>query len=169
MTEHRLLFVCLGNTCRSPMAEGIFRQLLDDRGRLDEFVLDSAGLGYWHVGEPPNPRARQVAARHGVDISALRARQVVTTDFREFDQIVAMDVANLAQLRRLAPISAAHKLGLLLDFSSGFGPREVPDPYHGDVADYEAVFTTLREACAELLIAIDAHRLVADPSGRMVG
>jgi len=145
-----ILFVCLGNICRSPLAEAAFRLAAEEAGRAVR--ADSAGTGDWHVGCAPDPRAQAVALRHGVDISGYRARQFERADFARFDAIYALDFDNLAVLRRLAPADARATLGLLLDCVPGWKGRAVADPYHGDAAGFE---TTWREvsAAARALVA----------------
>ena len=125
-----VLFVCLGNICRSPLAEAAFRE--EARRLKLDVVVDSAGTGGWHVGEPPDPRAQAVARRNGVNISSLRGRQVKPGDFRRFTHIVALDEDNLANLRRLAPADATADLSLLLDHVEGREGQPVADPYFGD-------------------------------------
>lgn len=127
---YSILFVCLGNICRSPLAEAAFRE--EARRQKLDVVVDSAGTGGWHVGEPPDPRAQAVARRSGVDISSLRGRQVKPGDFRRFTHIVALDEDNLANLRRLAPADATADLSLLLDHVEGREGQPVADPYFGD-------------------------------------
>jgi protein-tyrosine phosphatase len=127
---YSILFVCLGNICRSPLAEAAFRK--EARRLKLDVVVDSAGTGGWHVGEPPDPRAQAVARKNGVDISALRGRQVKPGDFRRFTHIVALDEDNLANLRRLAPADATADLSLLLDHVEGREGQPVADPYFGD-------------------------------------
>ena len=125
-----VLFVCLGNICRSPLAEAAFRE--EARRLKLDVVVDSAGTGGWHIGEPPDPRAQAVARRNGVNISSLRGRQVKPGDFRRFTHIVALDEDNLANLRRLAPADATAELSLLMDHVEGREGRPVADPYFGD-------------------------------------
>lgn len=130
-----VLFVCLGNICRSPLAEVALR---GEAQRLDlDLIVDSAGTGNWHAGEPPDPRAQAVALRHGADASGLRARQVVPADFRRFTHVIAMDTDNLANLRRLAPDTATAELSLLLDHVPGRKGQSVADPYFGDDSGFE--------------------------------
>ena len=146
----RILFVCLGNICRSPMAEGIFRRELERRG-IDHLVeVDSAGTGNWHVGEPPDPRARRAIARRGVDISHLRGRQVSKRDLDAFDLILAMDAENLSDLLALADESQARRIRLFLDFAPETGVREVPDPYYGEEDGFETVLDLLEAAAKGL-------------------
>ncbi len=124
-----ILFVCLGNICRSPLAEAAFR-LAAERAGLD-VTVDSAGTGDWHVGEPPDPRAIAVARAHGLDIAGYRGRQVSPADFERFDHVVALDHANLARLRALRPEGARASLSLLLDHVPGRAGEPVADPYYG--------------------------------------
>lgn len=134
-----ILFVCLGNICRSPLAEGALRaEALVQRFDL---IVDSAGTGNWHVGDPPDPRARAAAARNGVDIGALRGRQVSASDFRRFTHIVALDHDNLANLRRLAPPDATARLSLLLDHVPGREGQAVADPYYGDDDGFDVTWS----------------------------
>ena len=133
-----VLFVCLGNICRSPLAEAALRAEAE-RLRM-ELVVDSAGTGDWHVGEPPDPRAQAVARRNGVDISGYRGRQVTTADFRRFTHVVALDRENLANLHRLAPSDATAELSLLLDHVPGREGEPVADPYFGEEAGFDATW-----------------------------
>ena len=125
-----VLFVCLGNICRSPLAEVAFRE--ESRRLKLDVIVDSAGTGDWHVGSPPDPRAQAVARKNGVDISILRGRQVKPADFRRFTHIIALDEDNLANLRRLAPVDTTADLSLLLDHVEGREGQRVADPYFGD-------------------------------------
>lgn len=148
-----ILFVCLGNICRSPLAEAALRAEAD-RLRLD-LIVDSAGTGDWHAGEPPDPRAQATARRHGVEISGLRARQVTQADFRRFTHIVALDHDNLANLRRLAPPNengaATAELSLLLDHVPGREGQAVTDPYFGDDAGFEITWAEVTAAARGLV------------------
>ena len=143
-----VLFVCLGNICRSPLAEAAFRAEAERLG-LDVDV-DSAGTGSWHVGEPPDPRARAVARRNGLDIGHLRARQVEPEDFRRFDWIVAMDTDNLARLRAMQPAGALAELSLLLDHVPGREGSAVADPYYGGAEHFDATWADVAEGAREL-------------------
>lgn len=134
MDKPTLLFVCLGNICRSPLAEAAFRAAAAEAGL--NATADSAGTGDWHVGNPPDPRARAEASRHGIDISGFRARQVRAADFLTFDYIFALDHQNLADLRAIAPAGASADLSLLLDHVAGMEGRSVADPYFGDDAGF---------------------------------
>lgn len=138
MTVH-VLFVCLGNICRSPLAEAAFRAEAERIGLDAE--ADSAGTGDWHVGNPPDRRAQAAALRNGVDISGLRARQVCAEDFRRFDHIVALDESNLRNLKTLRPTGARAALSLLLDHVPGRGGQAVADPYYGDDAGFDVTWT----------------------------
>jgi protein-tyrosine phosphatase len=133
-----VLFVCLGNICRSPLAEAAFRQEAARRG-LD-VEIDSAGTGAWHVGHPPDRRAQALALRQGIDISGYRGRQVTTEDFRRFTHVVALDRANLADLKALRPADATAELLLLLDAVEGRQGKSVADPYHGEDADFDVTW-----------------------------
>lgn len=133
-----VLFVCLGNICRSPLAEAAFRRAAERLG-LD-VEIDSAGTGDWHIGYPPDPRAAAVAARNGIDIAHLRARQVTPDDFRRFDHIVALDANNLRDLERLRPADSKAQLSLLLDHAEGRSGQAVADPYYGDDSHFDAAW-----------------------------
>lgn len=146
-----VLFVCLGNICRSPTADGIFRERVASAGLQQQIGVDSAGTGDWHVGRAPDSRTIAAAARRGYDLSPLRARQVGEADFQEFDYVLAMDKSNLSHLRRLAPTNYPGHLGLLLDFVPHVGLREVPDPYYGGAQGFEQVLDLVELAADELL------------------
>lgn len=135
----KLLVVCLGNICRSPMAEGALRARLDEAG-LSWVRTDSAGTGGWHAGEAPDCRAIACAHGHGVDISALRARKLQVADFHDFDWLLCADTQNLRDLRAIAPAGLENKARLLLDWSGVTVGGEVPDPYYGDRDDFEQVW-----------------------------
>ncbi|MEE4450424.1 low molecular weight protein-tyrosine-phosphatase [Novosphingobium resinovorum] len=138
-----VLFVCLGNICRSPLAEAALRREAEAAG-LD-LLVDSAGTGSWHVGKGPDPRSCAEAARHGIDIRSYRARQVKPQDFARFDRIVALDASNLADLKRIAPAGAKARLSLLLDHVPGLEGQDVADPYYGGPEGFE---TTWRQVSA---------------------
>ncbi|NLS16935.1 low molecular weight phosphotyrosine protein phosphatase [Rhizobium sp. P40RR-XXII] len=150
MDRHRILFVCAGNICRSPFAEGIFRHLAGEIGRSDEFDIDSAGTGSWHQGERPDRRSIAVAAGHGIDISGQHARRIEPADFGRFDLILAMDQDNLKNLRKSAPADALGKLHLFNTLALGVN-KDIPDPYYGDREDFETVYTMLLAGCGALL------------------
>lgn len=147
----RILFVCMGNICRSPTAEGIFRHLLAQRQIDLEVEVDSAGTHDYHVGEPPDPRAIAAARRRGIDLSALRARSLQPQDFENFDLLIAMDEQNLRELRsRSGPVYAS-RLRLMMDFAPEVGRRAVPDPYYGGPQGFEEVLDLLEQASEGLL------------------
>ncbi len=141
-----VLFVCLGNICRSPLAEGAFRSLAEKSGLGDQILIDSAGTGPWHAGNPPDPRSIEVAAKHGVDISGQRARQVSNSDIRKFKYVLAMDMDNLENLRSL--FGQDHPgLRLFLD-NPAF---DVPDPYYGGQDGFEQVYRLVEDGSKALL------------------
>ena len=149
-----LLFVCLGNICRSPLAEGALRAEAARRGL--ELTVDSAGTGNCHAGEAPDRRAQATARRHGVDVSGLRARQVTPDDFRRFDHVIALDHENLANLRALAPADATAQLSLLLDWVPGRAGQAVADPWFGDEAGFETTWADVSAAARALADALSA-------------
>lgn len=146
-----ILFVCLGNICRSPLAEAAFRRAAEEAG-LDVHI-DSAGTGDWHVGKPPDPRAMALARRYGCDIAHYRARQLDHADFRRFTHIFALDHANLDDIRSIAPDDASAEVSLLLDVVAGQEGRAVADPYFGDEAGFEETWRDV-VAAAEALAAL---------------
>jgi low molecular weight protein-tyrosine phosphatase len=151
-----VLFVCLGNICRSPIAEGVFRHIASKGGRLEGLRIDSAGLGSWHVGQPPDSRAQDALASRGIDISDLRARQVTPQDFEEFDLILAMDKANRQGLMKLAPKDKQHKIRLFMDCAPHFGVHEIPDPFFGDKDSFDYVVQLIDAASRGLMRALTA-------------
>jgi protein-tyrosine phosphatase len=148
MPAPSILFVCLGNICRSPLAEGIYRHLMS--GASEKPVIASAGIGGWHVGNPPDRRSIKVAASHGIDISSQRARQVQPSDFDDFDLVLAMDRSNLARLKALQPATASAKLHLFSAMAFEI-EQDVPDPYYGDLTDFEAVYSMLFSGCSAVV------------------
>ncbi|WP_102108816.1 low molecular weight protein-tyrosine-phosphatase [Oceaniglobus roseus] len=144
-----VLFVCLGNICRSPLAEAAFRAAAERHGA--DVQIDSAGTGNWHAGEPPDPRSREMARRHGLDISGQRARQVRAADFEAFSHIVAMDHENLAALARMRPEGARAELSLLLDHVPGREGQAVGDPYYGGPEGFERAWADADAAAEGLL------------------
>jgi protein-tyrosine phosphatase len=144
-----ILFVCLGNICRSPLAEAALRAEAE-RLRLD-LIVDSAGTGDWHAGEAPDPRAQATARRHGVEISGLKARQVTPADFRRFTHVIALDHENLKNLRRLRPDDATAELSLLLDHVPGREGQAVADPYFGDDDGFEITWAEVTAAARGLV------------------
>ena len=148
----RVLFVCLGNICRSPTAHGVFQHCVDQAGLSDLIQVDSAGTAAYHVGNSPDPRSMAAARQRGYDLSPLRARQAVEEDFEQFDYILAMDQSNLGNLQRLQPGHYAGHLGLFLEFAKQFDEVEVPDPYYGGDEGFGHVLD-LVEAASEGLLA----------------
>lgn len=150
----KILFVCLGNICRSPTADGIFRDMVK-REKLDQkIIVDSAGTGGWHIGKAPDSRTVAAAKTRGYDLSILRARQVSRSDFDEFDYVLAMDHSNLRDLQALRPSHFSGHLGLFLEFGSHKHHREVPDPYYGGHDGFELVLDLVEDASAGLLTHI---------------
>ena len=147
----KVLFVCTGNICRSPTAEGLFRHMLKFDGLADTITTDSAGTHGYHVGEPPDRRSIKAAAARGVDIGAQRARRVKTEDFDMFDMILAMDRGHLAHLQALQPPGSPAEVRLFLDFHPSTKLKDVPDPYYGGENGFEEVLDLVERACAELI------------------
>lgn len=145
-----VLFVCLGNICRSPLAEGVFRHLVEERGLTERFSIDSAGTGDWHMGQPPDERSMRVASDHGITLSGA-ARRVRAEDLERFDVVLAMDTDNLRYLRQLADGSGRARLHLLRDFDPEADSPDVPDPYFEGPSGFESVYRMVRRACEELL------------------
>ncbi|RCV87762.1 low molecular weight protein-tyrosine-phosphatase [Billgrantia montanilacus] len=158
----RVLFVCLGNICRSPTAEGVLRQQLQAAGLSERVEVDSCGIGAWHVGKAPDPRAHEAAMRRGVNLSSLRARQLAADDFRRFDYLLAMDRANLAALHEQRPAQCPAHVGLFLDFA-GHVEREVPDPYYGGEQGFEEVLDLIDAASRGLIEEIRQRLEVRRP------
>lgn len=146
-----VLFVCTGNICRSPTAEGVFRAMVAAQDLSDVITADSAGTGAWHEGEPPDERAQETALRRGIDISGQRARKVVRGDFTEFDLIMAMDRGHHHELSRLCPRGEEHRLQMFLGYAPEFGILDMPDPYFGAGDGFGKVFD-LVEACSRGLL-----------------
>ncbi|MDZ7926327.1 MAG: low molecular weight protein-tyrosine-phosphatase [Agrobacterium sp.] len=157
MKHTAVLFVCMGNICRSPLAEGILIHLAETQGVSRQLTVDSAGTGGWHTGTAPDRRSIVIARKHGIDISRQRARQITQTDFETFDLILAMDAGNLAKLLRKAPENRKHKIHLFLDYASG-RPENVPDPYFGGEDGFLAVYTMLLAGCSSLLAKMELDR-----------
>lgn len=153
----KVLFVCLGNICRSPTAEGVFRRALEQAGLADDVEIDSCGVGSWHVGKAPDTRAQQAALSRGIDLSGLRARQLTERDFAEFDYVLGMDQDNLSAMRELKPDNSRAHVGLFLDFAGTPG-AEVPDPYYGGDEGFENVLTMIEAASAGLIQHLKRER-----------
>ena len=156
-TRSSVLFVCLGNICRSPTAEAVFRATAERAGHGSRVHVDSAGTGEWHVGNPPDWRAIAHGRRRGYDLAPLRARQVTREDFARFDWILAMDRSNLRELQALEPDGYRGHLGLFLDVAPAIGRREVPDPYDGGADGFELVLDLVEEASRALLARVVPH------------
>ena len=146
----RILFVCLGNICRSPAAEAAFFHLVAEAGREREFAVDSAGTGAWHIGKRADARMRQAAGRCGIEIRSI-ARQVTRTDFEDFDWILAMDASNLDTLQRMAPAVRHARIRLFRDFDPDGRGQDVPDPYYGDVNGFDEVLDIVTRTARALL------------------
>ena len=150
----RVLFVCMGNICRSPTAEGVFRRLLLEHGLGEQVDVASAGTHAYHVGQAPDHRAQRAAASRGYDLSAIRARKIAPKDFDYFDFVLAMDRDNLESLRSLCPVQHHPRLGLLMDYAEHFDDDEVPDPYYGQGQGFDLVLDMVEDATKGLLEAV---------------
>lgn len=146
-----ILFVCTGNICRSPVAEGYMRHALKERGVFEEFSLDSAGVDSHHIGQAPDPRAQETSLKYGVDISDLRARNIRGRDFDMFDLILAMDESHYKRLMRHKPEVCKAQIALYLPYSETLPTKEVPDPYYGDASDFEYVHELVKTATDGIL------------------
>lgn len=156
----RVLFVCLGNICRSPMAEGLFRHQVRQAGLAARIKTDSAGTADYHVGRAPDVRAQRACAARGMDITDLSARQVAYEDFYTFEYILAMDADNLDYLRAIRPAGAQAKLALFMDYADGpYHGRSVPDPYYGDIEDFHRTLAMIESGAQGLLREIQRERL----------
>lgn len=149
----RVLFVCMGNICRSPTAHGVFQALVDSHGLADRIKVDSAGTHSYHTGNPPDQRSQATAISHGVDLSSLRARRFQSGDFVDFDYVIGMDAANIADMLAIKTDEARAEVNLMLDFSTGYEQREVPDPYFGEDG-FEQVFEMIDDASRGLLSSL---------------
>lgn len=157
----KVLFVCMGNICRSPTAEAVFRKFAIESGLSGQLEIDSAGTHGFHAGSPPDPRSIEHAARRGVDLTRLRAREVVPSDFERFDYVIAMDEENVRQLKSFCPDHLSGKIELLLKYADGSKRREVPDPYQGNAKDFDLVLDLIEQGCqglVEHLIALRRKR-----------
>ena len=153
----RLLVVCLGNICRSPLAEGALRARIEASPLAGRVMVDSAGTGGWHAGEPPDRRAIACARGHGVDIAGLRARQLRARDFEDFHWLLCADAANLRDVRALAPPGARERTALLLDWAGTVPHGEVPDPYYGDGSHFEGVWQLVDTAARAVVARLSAR------------
>jgi protein-tyrosine phosphatase len=157
----RVLFVCMGNVCRSPMAAGTLRRLLEDMGLTEQVYVDAAGTHLYHSGAVPDARGQQVAARRGVDLRAFRSRQVTEADFTRFDYLLAMDQDNYQYLQKRCPQSDyQERIQLFLDYAPQLPEREVPDPYYGSLIGFERVMDLVEAAAEGLLLHLrERHQL----------
>jgi len=153
----KVLFVCMGNICRSPTAEGVFTDLVKKEGFANQIHIDSAGTHAYHIGESPDSRSREAARTRGIHLDGQRARQVEKDDFAQFDYLLAMDKDNYWHLKKWCPIDQTHKLHLFLDFAPHLGVREVPDPYYGGDKGFERVLDLVEAASVGLLADIRQH------------
>lgn len=153
MSPPKILFICLGNICRSPTAEAVFRSRAQQAG-LD-VVIDSAGTSGWHKNEPPDPRAIEAGEARGHSFAGQASRRVTTNDFVEFDYILAMDWKNIKDLKRICPENALSKIGLFLDYASNAPLREVPDPYYGGSDGFDRVLDLIETASDGLIAALN--------------
>ncbi|MFC3151577.1 low molecular weight protein-tyrosine-phosphatase [Litoribrevibacter euphylliae] len=152
----KVLFVCLGNICRSPTADGVFRKMIQQADLEEQVTVDSAGTAAWHIGKSPDPRSQEFAERRGYDLSALRARQVSVEDFHRFDLLLAMDSENYANLLELCPEGADFKVKKLLSYGLLKPNADVPDPYYGGDKGFEEVLDLVEDACGQLLKQIQS-------------
>lgn len=159
MEKIKILFVCMGNICRSPVAEGTFRELVEKEGLFDRVIIDSAGTHAYHVAEPPDLRAQKVTLDRGVDISTLRARRVDPIDFERFDHILAMDQHNYDALIDACPKMFCYKIRYFLDFAPHLKTRNVPDPYYGGDHSFERVLDLIESASLGLVEALRRDEL----------
>lgn len=155
----RVVFVCMGNICRSPTAEAVFRRYVEQAGLSAHIHIDSAGTHDYHIGETPDARTQRAAKQRGYDMSQLRGRQVEAGDFKRFDYVLAMDKANLSILESLRPRDAESHLGLFLEFAERHREREVPDPYFGGAEGFERVLDMVEDAASGLLRHIRTRHL----------
>lgn len=151
MTKVKVLFVCMGNICRSPTAESVFRTQVEQAGLSKHIEIDSAGTHAYHVGSPPDGRAQQAGRKRGYQMAHLRGRRVSEKDFVEFDYVLAMDMDNLSILQSKCPQQHAHKVGLFMEHAKNFLEREVPDPYYGGPSGFEQVLDMVEDAAGGLL------------------
>jgi protein-tyrosine phosphatase len=154
LKSNAILFVCMGNICRSPTAEGVFRGKAQEAGLLDQLLIDSAGTHAYHVGEPPDLRSQEFARKRGYDLSPQRARQVNASDFEKFDLIIAMDKDNLRNLQNQCPTQYQHKLKLMMSYATHSPSDIVPDPYYGGARGFDTVLDYIEDAADGLLVAI---------------
>ncbi len=155
----KVLFVCMGNICRSPTAEGVFRHVVEEAGLSHRIEIDSAGTHAYHIGEQPDRRSQVAALRRGFDLSAQQARKVIAQDFDEYTYVLAMDDDNYANLSAICSADSAHKLTLFLTHGQNISETEVPDPYYGGENGFEHVLDLIEDASQGLLAHIQKHNL----------
>jgi protein-tyrosine phosphatase len=151
MNKVSVVFVCMGNICRSPTAEAVFRHYVENAGLAEHILIDSAGTHDYHIGDPPDLRTQRAAQQRGYDMSMLRGRQAEVADFRRFDYVLAMDSANLAILQRITPPDSVTRARLFLEYARHHAEREVPDPYYGGADGFERVLDMVEDAAQGLL------------------
>ncbi len=159
MKKIKVLFICMGNICRSPTAHGVFRQMLVDKNLEGDIAVDSAGTHAYHVGKKPDSRSIQAARARGVDLSDLTARQLDDSDFEEFDYLLVADEDNFHLTKEGCPIEHRHKIQYILSFATHSKVKEVPDPYYGHGNGFERVLDLLEDACKGLLAKLEAELL----------
>lgn len=152
----KICFVCLGNICRSPTAEGLFQHLINDRGLESYFEIDSAGTSAYHIGESANSKSQRTANEHGVTLHS-KARQFKPFDLDYYDLILAMDDENLSNIRHMANDEHSHKIARMRDFDPNPGDGQVPDPYYGGAEGFENVFQIVKRSCEQLLDELESH------------
>ncbi len=155
-----VVFVCMGNICRSPTAESVFRHYVESAGLAEHILIDSAGTHDYHIGDKPDARAQRAAQQRGYDMSRLRGRQVGEDDFQRFDYVLAMDSSNLAILQRITPPGSKTRARLFLEYARHHGEREVPDPYYGGEDGFERVLDMVEDAAQGLLQEIRRKHFV---------
>ena len=155
----RVLFVCTGNICRSPTAEGVFRHMVESRGLSDRIEVDSAGVGSWHVGDPPDARSAETALARGINISDQRARTVRPCDFQEFDLLMAMDTGHHTAMSRACPPDLQTRVRMFMDYAPEAEVADVPDPYYGSGDGFTRVFDMIQLGAKGLLDEIEAKYL----------
>ncbi len=153
----KVLFVCMGNICRSPTAEGVFQALLNENNAHEKFEIDSAGTHAFHVNEAPDLRAQKAAKNRGIEIGHIRARKVVYGDFEDFDYVLAMDGENYEILMEACPDEYKHKIKYLMDYAPHLGEREVPDPYYGGKYGFERVLDMIEDASRGFLNSLSVE------------
>ena len=156
----KVLFVCMGNICRSPSAEGVFRDKVSATGLDDKIHIDSAGTHAYHIGNPPDPRSQAAAIKRDYDLSTQRARKVKINDFDEFDYVIAMDMSNEDDLQAICPSGMEEKIHLFLNFSNNTDKKEVPDPYYGGGNGFETVLDLIEDAADGLIAHLQEHHSI---------